>query len=84
MEAPVELFAGDRAILSLLGKGECGRSALLTGIGHVQRSGSFKKAMERLLKEQFIARTIPDKPNSRMQKYRLTAKGKAWLVSNPN
>jgi ATP-dependent DNA helicase RecG len=23
--------------------------------------------------------TIPDKPNSRLQKYRLTPKGRAWL-----
>jgi hypothetical protein len=24
--------------------------------------------------------TIPDKPNSRLQKYRLTAKGRTWLA----
>ena len=23
--------------------------------------------------------TIPDKPNSRLQKYRMTEKGRAWL-----
>jgi len=26
--------------------------------------------------------TIPEKPQSRLQKYRLTAKGKAWLEKN--
>ena len=32
-------------------------------------------------KNALIEMTIPDKPTSRMQKYRLTAKGRAWLTS---
>jgi ATP-dependent DNA helicase RecG len=79
VEAPVSLYVTDRTILNVLGTQECGKSALLKQLGHAQRSGNFKKAIEELLMAQMIERTIPDKPNSRLQKYRLTAKGKAIL-----
>jgi hypothetical protein len=77
VEAPVVLHATDRAILVALESKDCGRINLLKILGHSQRSGNFKKAIEKLLRGKLIARTIPDKPNSRLQKYRLTAKGRA-------
>jgi hypothetical protein len=42
-----------------------------------------KSFRERYLKPalaaQLIEMTIPDKPNSRLQKYRLTDRGRQWL-----
>jgi len=35
--------------------------------------------MARLLQAALIEPTLPDKPNSRLQQYRLTAQGKAVL-----
>jgi ATP-dependent DNA helicase RecG len=42
----------------------------------------FRKAyIEPLVAAGWLERTIPNKPTSRLQKYRLTAKGRAWLAS---
>jgi predicted transcriptional regulator len=40
---------------------------------------SFKRHIDPLLVEGLIEMTVPDKPNSKLQKYRLTGKGKKHI-----
>ena len=45
------------------------------------RMKNFRMWLERLLQEELLEMTVPDKPRSPLQKYRLTDKGRAALVS---
>lgn len=72
VEAQVEIN-----IINALFANELSSSEMVKVFGHKDLSGNLKKALQRLLVNLIIERTIPDKPNSRLQKYRLTEKGKA-------
>ena len=52
------------------------KSELAAALGHKSISGTLKAHMREMLAEDLIEYVIPDKPNSRLQKYRLTAKGR--------
>ncbi len=81
VEAPVELSATDSAILKALTKLALGRSSLLPLLGDTRPTGNYKKAMEKLMIIGLIEMTIPDKPNSRLQKYQITEKGRKYYGS---
>ena len=66
-------------VLSLLSNGPMAKSALSTGLGQKEVSGQLNKVIRLLLANKTIEYTIPEKPNSRLQKYRLTVKGKELL-----
>jgi ATP-dependent DNA helicase RecG len=53
--------------------------ALLQAAGYRERTGNFKRSLEKLLAVHFLELTLPDKPTSPKQKYRLTPQGRAWL-----
>jgi Fic family protein len=60
-------------------KGEMSREAL-QDLLHLQDRKSFRERYLRpALADGLIERTIPDKPKSRLQRYRLTDKGRQWL-----
>ncbi len=80
-EAQVETPKWQRSMLTACSLGEKTGKDLLAVAGYRNRTGNFKKGLKRLVAEHFLELTISDKPNSRLQKYRLTAKGKALLQS---
>jgi len=53
---------------------------LLAAAGYKSRTGNFKRSLAKLTENRLLDLTIPDKPNSRLQEYRLTARGKSVLA----
>jgi Fic family protein len=63
-------------------QGEMGRTALQIALGLADRKSFRERYLKPALDESLIEMTIPDKPNSRLQKYRLTVKGRQWLAQH--
>jgi len=57
--------------LQALKNGPMSKSEIARYLGQKKISGSLKKALAELLKEEKITYTIPEKPNNRFQKYKL-------------
>lgn len=55
------------------------RSELLAAIGLADAYGNYRRHLLPLIEQGYLARTIPDRPNSRLQRYRLTDAGRAHL-----
>lgn len=69
----------DVRVLQIL-RGQTASKAELSGLlGQKEVSGQLNKVVRELLAAGLIAYTIPDKPNSRLQKYRLTDEGRERL-----
>jgi hypothetical protein len=57
------------------------REELQSAAGMADREHFRQTYVEPLVTAGWLERTIPDKPTSRFQKYRLTDKGRAWLAA---
>lgn len=70
-----------RKLLELIaGQGELGNTEIRDLLGLSDRTHVRKHYVDAALAGELIEPTIPDKPTSRLQKYRLTDKGRAWLA----
>lgn len=66
-------------VLVILGDGALAKSEISAGLGQREVSGQLNRVMRKLLAEGTITYTIPEKPNSRLQKYRVTEQGRTRL-----
>ena len=67
----------EQRVLNQLQKGPMTKSDIVKGLGQKAVSGQLNKVIRALLSDGAIEYTIPEKPNSRLQQYRLTDKGQA-------
>ena len=56
---------------------------LVLVLGLKSKTGALKRTLSELLQEGLVEYTIPDKPTSRLQKYRLTEKGRTFSEASP-
>jgi ATP-dependent DNA helicase RecG len=78
-EAHVALTEVEQQMLKACRQSPRSTSELLEILGYKSRTGNFKKALSHLLEDEFLEKTLPDKPRSKNQKYRITSLGKKIL-----
>ena len=61
-----------------------GKATLAAALRHKTVSGELNKQVRRLVDLNYLAMSIPEKPQSRLQKYRLTPAGAALVASVQN
>lgn len=68
-------------ILPMLARAPLGKREISAALGQKEISGQLNKVIRMLLAAGQIELILPDKPTSRLQKYRLTETGKQWLAA---
>ena len=75
------LSSRDLGILRAAEAGPTSRKTLLVAGKYSRRSGSFRRRLARLVAGRLLEMTLPNKPTSPSQRYRLTREGRAALAS---
>jgi ATP-dependent DNA helicase RecG len=73
----------EQEILLSLRKTPLSRSEIAKKMGHRTISGGLKQTLYRLLDQGKISLTIPERPNSRLQKYQIALNGQLEAQSRP-
>jgi ATP-dependent DNA helicase RecG len=78
-ESKQELDSLEKRVFALLTSGDLSKSELTARLGHREVAGALNRLIRRLIliRAGLIEYTIPEKPQSRLQRYRLTAAGRA-------
>ncbi len=73
---------GEQALtlLTLASEDTRSRAELLAGIGLSDAYGNYRRHLLPLIEGGYLARIIPEKPNSQYQRYGITEAGRAMLV----
>ncbi len=80
-EAQVVVTNVEKSILTACQHGPQAARDLLAATGYKKRTGNFKRSLATLVEKQLLVMTLPDKPRSRLQSYRLTVKGGRILAN---
>jgi len=70
------------AVLRALESGAAGKASIAASLGKTGRTRYLNDLMKRLLNDNLVEYTMPNKPNSRLQRYRLTEQGIACLKAS--
>jgi ATP-dependent DNA helicase RecG len=68
---PLRIETLEDTILNLLRNGPLSKKEIAINLGQKQVSGGLKKILAALIERKVISSTLPDKPQSKLQKYRL-------------
>ena len=66
-------------VLSILTAGPMGKAEIARKLGKSKPNRYLNELVAHLVQQVYVQYTLPEKPNSRMQKYRLTEKGRQLL-----